>query len=153
MMASVIRAATVLDAEGISRVILAALRHSNAADYDAATLARVARSFTPQAVATLLDRRVVWVALEGGLIVATAGLEKDVVRSVFVDPTYQRRGIGEQMMGCIEQEALDSGILQLQVPSSLTAQGFYARLGYRVVREVRHGDERTVVMAKVLTAG
>ena len=108
-MASVIRAATVLDAEGISRVILAALRHSNAADYDAATLARVARSFTPQAVVALLDRRVVWVALEGGLIVATAGLEKDVVRSVFVDPTYQRRGIGEQMMGCIEQEALDSG--------------------------------------------
>lgn len=152
-MASVIRAATVLDAEGISRVILAALRHSNAADCDAATLARVARSFTPQAVATLLDRRVVWVALEGGLIAATAGLEKDVVRSVFVDPTYQRRGIGEQMIGCIEQEALDSGVLQLQVPSSLTAQGFYARLGYRVVREVRHGDERTVVMAKVLTAG
>ncbi|MBF8661680.1 GNAT family N-acetyltransferase [Pseudomonas putida] len=152
-MASVIRAATILDAEGISRVILAALRHSNAADYDAATLARVARSFTPQAVVALLDRRVVWVALEGGLIVATAGLEKDVVRSVFVDPTYQRQGIGEQMMGCIEQEALASGVLQLQVPSSLTAQGFYARFGYRVVREVRHGDERTVVMAKVLTAG
>lgn len=152
-MASVIRAATVLDAEGISRVILAALRHSNAADYDAATLARVARSFTPQAVVALLGRRVVWVAVKDGLVVATASLEKDVVRSVFVDPTYQRRGIGEQMMGCIEQEALHSGVLQLHVPSSLTAQGFYARLGYGVVREVRHGDERTVVMAKVLTAG
>ncbi len=82
MMASVIRAATVLDAEGISRVILAALRHSNAADYDAATLARVARSFTPQAVVALLGRRVVWVAMEDGLVVATASLEKDVVRSV-----------------------------------------------------------------------
>ena len=152
MMASVIRAATVLDAEGISRVILAALRHSNAADYDAATLARVARAFTPQAVVQLLDRRVVWVALESDVVVATASLEKNVVRSVFVDPSYQRQGLGEQLMGYIEQEARDTGVRQLQVPSSLTAQGFYARLGYTAVREVRYGDERTVVMAKVMTA-
>ncbi|WP_288501557.1 GNAT family N-acetyltransferase [Pseudomonas sp. UBA5568] len=151
-MARVIRAASVLDAESISRVILAALRHSNAADYDAATLARVARAFTPQAVVQLLDRRVVWVALESDVVVATASLEKSVVRSVFVDPSYQRQGLGEQLMGYIEQEARDTGVRQLQVPSSLTAQGFYARLGYTAVREVRHGDERTVVMAKVMTA-
>ena len=81
-MARVIRAASVLDAESISRVILAALRHSNAADYDAATLARVARAFTPQAVVQLLDRRVVWVALESDVVVATASLEKNVVRSI-----------------------------------------------------------------------
>ena len=40
-----IRRARPEDAAGISRVIIAALRKTNAADYDAATIARVEQSF------------------------------------------------------------------------------------------------------------
>ncbi|MGE8385794.1 MAG: GNAT family N-acetyltransferase, partial [Pseudomonas putida] len=83
-------------------------------------------------------------------VVATASLEDDVVRSVFVAPEYQRSGIGEQLMLAVENEALMRGSQRLRVPSSITAQGFYTRLGYSKVRDEYHGDERTIIMEKRL---
>jgi ribosomal protein S18 acetylase RimI-like enzyme len=53
-------------------------------------------------------------------------------------------------MDAVEQLARDQSIGTLGVPSSTTAQGFYQRRGFVFVREELHGDERTIVMKKVL---
>ncbi|WEK33066.1 MAG: GNAT family N-acetyltransferase [Candidatus Pseudomonas phytovorans] len=148
-----IRRAVAEDAAGISRVIIAALRQTNAADYDAATIARVEQSFSETSVAQLLGRRLVFVATGDDEVVATASLDDDVVRSMFVAPGFQRMGIGERLMRAVESEALTRGSLQLRVPSSITAQGFYTRLGYRTVRDAFHGQERTIIMEKRLIQG
>ncbi|WP_280940334.1 hypothetical protein [Mesorhizobium sp. LNHC221B00] len=39
----------------------------------------------------------------------------------------------------------------LTVPSSLTAEAFYARLGFRAVRDSYHGEERTIIMQRAHT--
>ena len=145
-----IRRAVMGDAAGISRVIIAALRQTNAADYDAATIARVEQSFSEARIADLLEKRLIFVAADLDEVVATASLEDDVVRSVFVAPEYQRSGIGEQLMLAVENQALMRGSQRLRVPSSITAQGFYKRLGYSKVRDEYHGDERTILMEKRL---
>ena len=41
---------------------------------------------------------------------------------------------------------------ELRVPSSLTAESFYAQLGFHSVRDEFHGAERTVIMALRLDA-
>ncbi|MNE09179.1 putative N-acetyltransferase YafP [compost metagenome] len=145
-----IRRARPEDAADISRVIIAALRQTNAADYDAATIARVEKSFSEARIAGLLEKRLIFVAANHDEVVATASLEDDVVRSVFVAPEYQRSGIGEQLMLAVENEALMRGSQRLRVPSSITAQGFYNCLGYSKVRDEYHGDERTIIMEKRL---
>lgn len=149
-MSTVVRLAQPDDAEGISQVILAALYGSNAQDYPADVIERVASNFTPDAVRELLKRRVVLVAVQGRVIVGTAALDAKVVRSVFVNPTRQGQGIGRLLMSEIELRAGEAGVTTLSVPSSLTAEPFYARLGFRTVREVDHGNERTLVMEKTL---
>lgn len=149
-MSTVVRLAQPDDAEGISQVILAALYGSNAQDYPADVIMRVASNFTPDAVRELFKRRVVLVAVQGRLIVGTAALDAKVVRSVFVNPTRQGQGIGRLLMSEIELRAREAGVATLSVPSSLTAEPFYARLGFRTVREVDHGNERTLVMEKTL---
>ena len=113
-------------------------------------IARVASNFTPDAVLALLQRRVVLVATEDQLIVATAALDGNVVRSVFVNPALQGQGIGRLLMIEIELRAREAGVTVLSVPSSLTAQAFYAKLGFHNVRDVYHGNERTLVMEKAL---
>ncbi|MCF5060329.1 GNAT family acetyltransferase [Pseudomonas proteolytica] len=147
-----VRLAQASDAEGISQVILAALHSSNAGDYPADVIARVASNFTPQAVLHLLARRTVLVAIRDQLIVATAALDANVVRSVFVNPALQGQGIGRQLMVDIEQRAREAGVTVLSVPSSLTAEPFYTKLGFHTVRDVYHGNERTLVMEKALSS-
>lgn len=149
-MSTAVRLAQPTDAEGISQVILAALRSSNAQDYPADVIARVAGNFTPEAVLALLARRVVLVAVQDEVIVATAALDANVVRSVFVNPSLQGQGIGRLLMIEIELRAREAGVTVLSVPSSLTAEPFYSKLGFHTVRDVYHGNERTLVMEKAL---
>ena len=149
-MSTAVRLAQPADAEGISQVILAALHSSNARDYPADVIARVATNFTPEAVLALLTRRVVLVAIQNQVIVATAALDANVVRSVFVNPALQGQGIGRLLMIEIERRAREAGVTVLSVPSSLTAQPFYTKLGFQTVRDVFHGNERTLVMEKGL---
>jgi hypothetical protein len=54
------------------------------------------------------------------------------------------------LMGAIESTARERDIPKLTVPSSVTAEAFYAGLGFRAVRDSYHGDERTIIMERLL---
>ncbi|MGR9075292.1 GNAT family N-acetyltransferase [Rhizobium leguminosarum] len=143
-----IRRAIGRDAPLISELVTNTIRISNSADYPASVIERVIGNFSPDAILRLMDSRIVWIALQGGEPVGTASLDGDMVRTVFVSPTVQGRGIGRRLMQTVEIAAFASGVKALQVPASLTARYFYARLGYNEVQEVIFGDERTFVMEK-----
>jgi N-acetylglutamate synthase-like GNAT family acetyltransferase len=138
------------DAEAISQVVIHALRGSNAQDYSAEIIAQVERSFSPASILQLLTQRQVYVATSAGQVVATASLDRDVVRSVFVDPACQGLGAGKMLMATLQSIAADQGLSRLRVPSSITAEGFYAALGFEKVRDEYHGAERTIIMEKRL---
>jgi GNAT superfamily N-acetyltransferase len=146
-----IRPARCEDAEGISRAIISALRKTNARDYSAAVIARVEESFSPAVILDFLKRRTVFVAVVEDSIVGTASLEGEVVRTVFILPEYQGRGIGRALMARVERAAITSNVAILAVPSSVTAEPFYAKLGFRAVRDSYHGEERTIVMERSVT--
>ncbi|MCJ2373786.1 GNAT family N-acetyltransferase [Pseudomonas sp. RGM 3321] len=145
-----VRPARTADAGAISRVVLAALRTSNARDYPASVIERVQLSFSPAAIDRLMQQRRMFVAVSGEVVVGTASLEGQVVRSVFVDPDRHRRGIGRLLMAELEHVAREAGLELLIVPSSLTAQEFYTALGFRLVREHQEGVERTLIMERQL---
>src|ERR1700710_1533571 len=115
-----IRPALEADADEISAVILRSLRETNARDYASEIIARVAHSFSPDAVRQLIGKRTVFVATIGMRVVGTASLDGSVVRSVFVSPDVQARGIGKRLMAEIERTARARNISGLTVPSSVT---------------------------------
>nr|WP_225778768.1 GNAT family N-acetyltransferase [Pseudomonas sp. Marseille-Q3773] len=145
-----IRPATSKDAAAISRVALAALRESNSQDYPPDVIAQVERSFSLEVVTAQLTKRMVFVALLGEKIIGTAGLDADVVRSVFVDPAHQKVGVGRHLMKVIHATAVRAGVGTVRVASSITAEKFYAALGYQRIRDEFYGVERTIVMEKRL---
>ncbi|AIR87781.1 GNAT family N-acetyltransferase [Pseudomonas cremoricolorata] len=145
-----VRLATSRDAVAISRVVIAALRESNSQDYPSDVIAQVEQSFSPEAITTQVTQRKVFVALSGENIIGTAGLDADVVRSVFVDPAHQKSGIGRHLMDAIHATAASAGFGAVRVPSSITAERFYTALGYQKIRDEFHGAERTIVMEKRL---
>ncbi|WP_447801286.1 N-acetyltransferase family protein [Pseudomonas kilonensis] len=149
-MGYLIRNAMAADAPAISQTIINALRQSNAQDYSSEIIDQVAQSFSPLAILQLLTQRQVLVAIVDNHIVATASLDQDVVRSVFVEPSYQGQGLGRHLMERLQSIAINAGLNLLRVPSSITAEGFYASLGFIKVRDEFHKSERTIIMTKIL---
>jgi hypothetical protein len=56
-------------------------------------------------------------------------------------------------MGALEGLAREQAVSTLSVPSSITAAGFYRKLGFVFVRDEFHGDERTIIMKKDIRQG
>jgi N-acetylglutamate synthase-like GNAT family acetyltransferase len=142
--------ATAAHAEGISAVILDTLHTTNAKDYAPDIIERIMRNFSPLRVQALLDERDVLVAMLGTRVVGTASLDGGTVRTVFVAPDVQNNGVGRRLMAELGRRARDRGIATLSVPSSITAEAFYAKLGFVAVRDSYHGAERTIIMERRL---
>ena len=147
-----IRRALPVDAQAISKVVIAALQESNARDYSPEVIAQVEQNFCPTSIMALMKQRQMYVAVVEQHVVGTASLDQAVVRSVFVSPRHQGRGIGQQLMARLMEAAIAAQVEELRAPSSLTAESFYAQLGFHSVRDEFHGAERTVIMALRLDA-
>ncbi|MBW3507155.1 MULTISPECIES: GNAT family N-acetyltransferase [unclassified Pseudomonas] len=147
-----IRRAMPVDAHAISKVVIGALQESNARDYPPEVIAQVEQNFCPDSILALMKQRQMYVAVVEQHVVGTASLDRAVVRSVFVSPRHQGRGIGQQLMARLMDAALVAQVDELRVPSSLTAESFYAQLGFHKVRDEFNGPEHTVIMALRLDA-
>ncbi|GJD41962.1 putative N-acetyltransferase YafP [Methylobacterium bullatum] len=147
-----IRPARPDDAEGISRVVVTTLCETNAKDYSEEVIARVKQGFSPSAVSDLLAQRLVFVAVNDDVVIGTASLDGRVVRTVFIEPGWQARGIGRALMIEVERAAIERGVVTLAVPSSVTAEPFYAKLGFISIRDSFYGEERTIIMERPLLA-
>jgi GNAT superfamily N-acetyltransferase len=145
-----IRPASAADAAAIGHVIARTLRETNARDYAADVIDRLVAGLSPQRLAAIIASRPFYVAIAHGTIVGTANLEGAAARGVFVDPDHQGKGIGAGLMAVIEDLARTRSVATLHVQSSITAEGFYRKLGYVAVRDHLHGTERTIIMQKRL---
>lgn len=151
-MTHLIRRAQRADAHAISALIITTIMQSNAKDYPAELIESLPAHFSAEQVASRLSTRDTYVVVVGEVIIATASLDGATLRSVFVLPEYQGGGVGLALIKQIEALALQRSIVTLSVPSSITAEGFYKRLGYEKVREVYEGLERIIVMTKALSS-
>lgn len=77
-----------------------------------------------------LDGRIVGI---GCLIAGNAEL-----RACYVAPGATRRGVGSAIVGAIERAAREQGAAHLDVDSSITAEPFYAALGYEALERGEH---------------
>ncbi|PRY21435.1 L-amino acid N-acyltransferase YncA [Aliiruegeria haliotis] len=146
-----LRAARPEDADGISRLVITTLYRSNAKDYPPEVLARVAEVNAPQRVLDAMRERSVWVAVAAdGEIVGTAGVCGDVLKSLFVHPKEQGRGLGRLLLGKAMDAARGAGLSEMRLQSSLTALGFYPAAGFEDLAEIAEGDDRTVLMRRSL---
>jgi putative acetyltransferase len=144
------RDTTLDDVPAISDLIRRTVRLSNAPDYPTEIVGLIAANHAPDKVAQRMTERDVFVCEADGRIVGTIGLGGDKLRSLFVEPGLQQAGIGARLVAHLEAHALAAGVSELQLSSSLTARGFYERLGYRMVRFEERADGSTFLMAKTL---
>jgi len=135
-----VRPATEADAEEIFRVhsdsILALCSDRYSPDEIAAWIA--VRS--PASYRVALASRALFVAEWQGEIVAFGQLdpEKGEIEACYVAPAAVGAGVGAALLGRMEDEALRRGHSFVRLNSTLNAEGFYARCGYRWLGKATH---------------
>ncbi|MBI2737368.1 MAG: GNAT family N-acetyltransferase [Rhodospirillales bacterium] len=146
----VIRDAGPDDATAISALVQRTVRISNGRDYPAQAIDQIVANFAADKVGRRMAERDVFVCQMGDRIVGTIALGGDRLRTLFVEPELQQAGIGARLVAHLETHALKVGVSELKLSSSLTARGFYERLGYRMIHREEHDGVSTFLMAKTL---
>jgi GNAT superfamily N-acetyltransferase len=67
---------------------------------------------------------------QSGLVTGVGGLEHSEITRLYVDPAYQRRGVGIGILRHLEEVARQKGLTTLAVRSSEHARLFYLSQGY-----------------------
>jgi putative acetyltransferase len=76
------------------------------------------------------------VAEDGKLIVGFGELAANGhIHCFYCHKNYQRCGVGSQIYQAIETQALELGLTRLFTEASITAQPFFDRMGFALVRE------------------
>jgi ribosomal protein S18 acetylase RimI-like enzyme len=72
-----------------------------------------------------------------GFVTMRPTAQRDLeIEDLFVDPDWQRLGVGRALLGRVVAEARDGGVRRLEVIGNPHALGFYRALGFVVIGEV-----------------
>ncbi len=141
------------DCVTVTHIIHDNLRHVNSRDYPEEIINHMCRLFTPAYITEISKTRSVFVIVKDAEIVGTASLDQDTIYTVFVDVQHHGSGIGRKLIQHVEHVALQSGVTQLKLPSSITGLGFYEKLGYQVVQVIESEEfGRDIIMSKDLSS-
>jgi len=139
-MEATIRLARQNDAEVLTMIAMSS-KQSNG--YDDAFMEACAEELCVTSAS--LDAHEYWV-VESGEPCGFVCLEADpdglagTVRSFFIEPSWQRRGIGRLQWTALEGSARDKGLRLLRLDADSKAEAFYCALGFTTVSRVPSGS-------------
>jgi GNAT superfamily N-acetyltransferase len=139
------------DGAAVSSIIVRCLREINIRDYPAEIITRMCAHFSAAQIEELAQDRQIFVAIEEQAVVGTVSRDGNKVFTMFVQPAMIGRGVGRQLMHHIEALAADEGYDYMETGASITAHGFYLRLGYVDVRTSETDFGLNYILRKSLT--
>lgn len=98
---------------------------------------------------TVTDQRLAegeyWVAEAGGLcgcacLLVDANGRSGEVHAFFIDPAWQRKGVGRLLWNRLVQRAKEEGLAELHLDADPAAVPFYEAMGFKVVGESPSGS-------------
>ncbi|BCZ48709.1 GNAT family acetyltransferase [Clostridium gelidum] len=140
-----------IDSSKLCEIIKRNLIEINSKDYPKEIIDGMCSRFVPENMIENAKKRDIYVAELNGELIGTASLENNIIYGVFVDVNYHGCGVGKKLMSIIEDNAKENSVNLVQVPSSITSQNFYYKLGYNYVKEVETPDSgRCIIVEKTL---
>lgn len=103
---------------------------------------------TPRGLLAIARSGTIIVARWRGRVVGVAGLRRNWIHSVYVEPSFWERGIGRALVDALLRLAGRRGTRELRLLASPDAARFYDRLGFRRVRLVADELGVAVEMAR-----
>ena len=148
-----IRPFKVGDEAAMAAMIAYTLRVSNRDDYTPEYLEGIVNHYPPEYFTDREKDSHFYVLCDGERIIGCGGITgyqgsstESFVFSVFIHPDYQGRGLGKMIMDALETDEFFRRVSRTELASSITATGFYRKLGYTYKNEITTPNESGVVM-------
>ncbi len=136
------------DAGEVSKLIRYTLKTTNIKDYSAEYIENTAAQFTPEAVIRRSDWTHFYVVCHDERIVGCGAIgaywgreEESSLFNIFVLPQYQGKGVGRKIIEALEQDPYFFRAKRIEIPASVTACGFYRKMGYDYKNGVKNVDD------------
>lgn len=125
------------DEAAMAELVDYTLQKSNKSDYTPAYLKKIAESHSAAYFAERAKDSHFYVVCHGKKIVGCGGVtgyhggtDESYLISVFVHPGYQKKGLGRMILEALETDEYFTRARRAELASSITAAGFYRKLGY-----------------------
>ena len=125
------------DAASTSAMIANTLRTCNSNDYTPELMEECVKSLSPDNLINRAGWMHFYVVEDAGSIIGCGGIgpywgkqNESSLFTIFVDASLQGRGIGKLIIETLEQDEFFLRAERIEIPSSITAVGFYKRFGY-----------------------
>jgi N-acetylglutamate synthase-like GNAT family acetyltransferase len=126
-----IRKADRKDLPECSRLICQTIREIEGRYYSPEIIAIWLEHNSPSNLKKEADRTEFVVYEEAGMIIGVGAIEETHLKTIYVLPAYQGKGIGRLILKNLEQIAKDNGVKHLELNSTVNALNFYKRMGYQ----------------------
>lgn len=125
------------DAGEVSALIAHTLRTTNIRDYSQDYIEAEVTQFTPEHVCYRASWTHFYVIRRGERIVACGAIgpywgkeDESSLFNIFVHPDCQGKGLGRKLIETLEQDEYFLRAKRVEIPASITACGFYRKMGY-----------------------
>lgn len=125
------------DAAAVSALVIETMRTSNTKDYGAAFIEQTVEHFGPESILKKAGWTHFYVVTDGEKIVGCGAIgpywdkeDESCLFTIFVHPACQGRGIGRLIIQTLEEDEYFLRAKRIEVPASITALGFYKKMGY-----------------------
>ncbi len=139
------------DADETAALIAKTLRTVNIKDYSEEYIEANVSSHSADVLIERAKNGHMYVVCDDSRIVgcgAIAGywgsITESILLTIFVLPEYQGKGIGKLIVQTLEQDAFFLRAKRIEIPASITAVGFYRKMGYDYKNGIAETDDEQV---------
>lgn len=136
------------DATEVITLIKRNLLEVNSKDYGIEAMQKAANTFTIEKINENAKNGHMYVIIKDETIVGTGTIssfnnrkDESILLTIFVLPKYHRFGIGRYIIQTLQKDPLFLQSKRIEIPASITACGFYEKMGYSYKNGIKELDE------------
>ena len=125
------------DAVEVSALIAKTLRTTNIKDYSQEYIENDVKKLGPEQIIQRAGWTHFYVVCDGDIIIGCGAIgpywgkiDESSLFTIFVLPEYQGKGVGRIIIETLEQDNFFLRAKRIEIPASITALGFYQKMGY-----------------------